>query len=119
MRRHQIPASKAAISRLGCAEQVCGQHTEVVYVSTSAARSLGMSTTDALKQSLWDLFELEGRPPCSCTWGVADLSHNGWAWSACCRVPEIADRLCWGLSASAHLQQYVSCYVLHSCLSIL
>ena len=44
--------------------QVTGKQASIVFISTSAARSLGMSVTDALDQSLWDLFELEGEPPC-------------------------------------------------------
>ena len=40
--------------------QVSGASATVVFISTSASRQLGMSTTEALQHSLWELFLPQG-----------------------------------------------------------
>lgn len=48
--------STAALQRPVFVVHVAGSSVTVAFVSTSAARQLGTSTTDPLQHSLWELF---------------------------------------------------------------
>ena len=57
--------STVALQRPVFLVQVAGAAVTLVYISTSASRQLGMSATEALQRSLWELFQPLGELPTS------------------------------------------------------
>ena len=67
----------------------------MVYISTSAARQLGMSTTEALDQSLWDLFQLEG-----VLWALPAHTSRESSWSMSTLQGPYDHEVTWGHEGS-------------------